>query len=108
MTDTAYLAVAAAAFVVAALAQLALYLRVLRAPLQSGDPERVRPAIVRWVRYDLPVQTGILGAAAIWFAIQTSHHAHGVALVGPPVAAVLGSALPLQIVAMAMMRALRP
>ena len=108
LTDSSYLALAAASFVVAALAQLAMYLQVLRAPLQSGDPELVRPAIMRWVRYDVPVQTVILGAAALWFGIQTSHHARGMALVGPPVGAVLGSALPLQVVAMAMMRALRP
>jgi len=108
LTDSSYLALAAAAFVAAALVQVVMYLRVLRIPLQSGDPERFRPALMRWIKIDLPVQGAILAAAGIYIAVQTSHHVRGVGLVGPPVGAVLGSALPLQVVAMAMMRVFRP
>jgi hypothetical protein len=94
--------------VAAAALQVAVYVWVLRPSLQSGDPARLRPGMVRWLRLDVPIQAAILAGAGIYIAVQTANHVRGVGLMGPPAGAVLGSALPLQVVAMSMMRAIRP
>jgi len=63
--------------------------------------------MVRWIKVDLVIQIAILAGAGIYIAVQTSHHVRGPGLVAPPVGAVLGSALPLQVVVAAMLRAVR-
>ena len=107
LTDSAYLALAAAVFVAAALIQLGLYLRLLRPSLQTRDAEVVRAGMVRWIKLDLPIQIAILVGAGLYIAVQTANHVHGAGLVGPPVGAVVGSALPLQVVVAAMLRAIK-
>jgi hypothetical protein len=107
MTDSSYLALAAAVFVMAGLLQLGLYLRLLRPSLKSGDPEELRAGMVRWIKIDLVIQVAILAGAGAYIALQTSNHVRGAGLVGPPVGAVLGSALPLQVVVAGMLRAIR-
>jgi hypothetical protein len=107
LTDSAYLALAAAVFVLAGLLQLGLYLRLLRPSLKSADPELVRTGMVRWIKIDLVIQVAILAAAGAYIAVQTSNHVRGAGLVAPPVGAVLGSALPLQVVVAGMLRAIR-
>ena len=63
--------------------------------------------MVRWIKVDLVIQAAILAAAGVYIAVQTSNHGCGAGLVAPPVGAVLGSALPLQVVVAAMLRAAR-
>ena len=63
--------------------------------------------MVRWIKVDLFIQAAILAGAGVYIAVQTSHHVRGAGLVAPPVGAVLGSALPLQVVVAAMLRAVR-
>lgn len=92
---------------VAALVQLALYLRLLRPSLRTREPELVRAGMMRWIKLDLVIQVAILVAAGVYIAVQTSNHVRGAGLVGPPVGAVLGSALPLQVVVAGMLRAIR-
>jgi hypothetical protein len=107
LTDTSYLALSAAIFVTAALVQLGLYFRLLRPSLQTRDVALVRAGMVRWIKIDLVIQVAILAAAGAYIAVQTSNHVRGAGVVGPPVGAVLGSALPLQVVVAAMLRAVR-
>ena len=63
--------------------------------------------MVRWIKVDLVIQAAILGGAGLYIAVQTTNHVRGAGLVGPPVGAVLGSALPLQVVVAAMLRAVK-
>jgi hypothetical protein len=63
--------------------------------------------MIRWIKLDLVIQAAILVGAGVYIAVQTSNHVRGAGLVGPPVGAVLGSALPLQLVVAAMLRAIR-
>jgi len=63
--------------------------------------------MVRWIKVDLVLQTAILAGAGVYIAVQTSNHVRGAGLVAPPVGAVVGSALPLQLVVAAMLRAVR-
>jgi hypothetical protein len=86
---------------------LGLYFRLLRPSLQTRDTELVRAGTVRWIKLDLVIQAAILAGAGVYIAVQTSNHVRGAGLVGPPVGAVLGSALPLQVVVAAMLRAVR-
>ena len=107
MSDSGYLAVSAAVFVAAALVQLGLYFRLLRPSLQTRDPELIRSGMIRWIKIDLVIQAAILIGAGVYIAVQTSHRVRGAGLVGPSVGAVLGSALPLQLVVAAMLRSIR-
>ena len=52
-------------------------------------------------------QAMVIGGCVLYVAVMTSRHGHGVAWVAPPAGAVFGSALPLQVVAMAIARAAR-
>jgi hypothetical protein len=107
LSDSSYLALAAAVFVAAALVQLGLYYRLLRPSLRTRDAGLVRAGLVRWIKLDLVIQAAILVGAGVYIAVQTSNHVRGAGLVGPPVGAVLGSALPLQVVVAAMLRAIK-
>jgi apolipoprotein N-acyltransferase len=92
---------------VAAAAEYGLYLRFLRDPLRTRDFEQVRPALKRWIK-----ATGawnvlvVVGCVIYWVAIS-SRHGHTVAWVAPPVGAVFGSALVLQLVVMPIARSAR-
>jgi hypothetical protein len=108
LSDSSYLAWAAGVFVLAAAIQVGMYLRLLRPSLQSQRVEIIRAGMIRWIKLDLPIQAGILVLSGVYIAVQTANHVRGAGLVAPPVAAVLGSALPLQVVVAALMRSLRP
>lgn len=107
LTDSAYFAAALCAFLVAAGVQLGLYFSLLRRALESGDGLRMRSAFVRWIGVDVVWQAVVLIAGYAYFAAGVRAHNAGVAWVMPGVAAILGTALPLQLVAMAALRAAR-
>ena len=105
LSDSSYLALGAFVFIVALGVQLGLYLGMLRAPLQSGDLERARPAVTRWVKIALGWQTVVLVASGGYVVVTGSSHPRGFAWIAPAIAAVIGTALPLQVAVATILRA---
>ena len=85
--------------------QLGLYISMLQAPLRSRDIQQARPAVTRWVKAVLVWQLVVVGAAAIYVAAKASSHTPGALWIAPAVGAVFGTALPLQVAVVAIMRA---
>lgn len=77
---------------------------MLRRPLQSASLEDARPAITRWVKTVLVYQTAVVLVAAGYVALIATRHPSGLAWTAPPVGAVIGTALPLQLAVMTIMR----
>jgi hypothetical protein len=92
---------------VAAAVQYGLYHFLLREPLRSRDVEKTRPAFVRWMVIAIVWQGFVLGGSAIYVLALGSWHGPGFAWVSPAVGVTLGSALPLQFVAMSALRMAR-
>ena len=105
VTDSAYLATALAVFVVAAAVQLYLYRALLRSALASGELEQARPAFRRWIVAAAGWQGIAIVGAGVYVYLVTRQHPAGVAWVAPALAVLLGTALPLQIVASTALRA---
>jgi len=92
-------------FVAAVAAQYAFFRTLLDQPLKSRDVALMRPALGRWLKYVLIWQALVLAAAAGYVAVLASDHEPGFAWVAPAIAAVFGTALPLQLAVMRIMRA---
>ena len=88
-------------------AQFGFYSSMLQPALRGPDLEAARPAISRWVKTVLMFQTVIVVLTVAYVALEASHHPHGLAWTAPAVGAVVGTALPLQLAVMAIMRATR-
>jgi hypothetical protein len=95
------------AFAAAAIIQLSLYFRLLREPLRTHDLELTRAALKRWIKVAVVWQVIVLVACAAYLAALSSTHGPGFAWISPAVGAVLGTALPLQFIVMAILRAAR-
>ena len=65
----------------------------------------MRPAIGRWLKVVLAWQVGVVAASATYVAVLASMHPRGLAWVAPALGAVFGTALPLQVVVVAILRA---
>jgi hypothetical protein len=87
--------------------QYGLYRCLLRAPLQTRDPDLLRPAMMRWIKVAITWQVLVLGGCGVYLAVFGSRHGQGVAWISPAVGATFGTALPLQFVVMAIMRSAR-
>jgi hypothetical protein len=87
--------------------QYAHYHFILQKPVRSGDLEAARPAIGRWIKVVLAWQVVVVIAAGVYVAALASRHPQGVVWVAPAIGAVFGTALPLQVAVVALMR-LRP
>lgn len=107
LTDSTYLAAALGVFVLAAAIQLGLYLWLLRTALSSGDVERTRPAFIRWICVDVVWQGIVLAGAWMYVVTASGQHPSDLAWIAPPLAALLGTALPLQLVVGSTLRAAR-
>jgi len=90
---------------VAAAAQIGLYATMLRRALRLSDLELARPAIGRWVKTVLVFQTLVLLATGLYIWVMASKHLHGIAWTAPAIGAVIGTALPLQLAVMSILRA---
>jgi len=66
---------------------------------------RIRPAIGRWLKVVLLWQVLVVGGSAIYVAVLGSTHVRGYAWAVPAIGAVFGTALPLQVAVIAIMRA---
>ena len=87
--------------------QFGLYSSMLQRALATAELETARPAITRWVKTVLVYQTVVVLATVTYVALTASRHPHGLAWTAPAVGAVVGTALPLQIAVMAILRAAR-
>ncbi|HEY2598648.1 MAG TPA: hypothetical protein VGJ79_09225 [Candidatus Dormibacteraeota bacterium] len=94
-------------FLAAGAIQYGLYHRFLREPLRSRDVEKARPAFMRWITIAIAWQVLVLGGSALYMVVVGSRHEPGIAWVMPAAGATFGSALPLQLVAMAALRLAR-
>jgi hypothetical protein len=89
---------------VALAAQYSLYLRLLRQPLRTRDAEQALPAVRRWLKFAIVWQVLVLAGCAVYVSALASRHAHSVAWIAPAVGAVFGTALPLQLAVMTILR----
>jgi len=105
LTDSTYLAAGLGVFIVAGAIQLGLYRWLLRAPLQGGDLERARPAFRRWIVLAIAWQGLVILAAGLYVYLVTRQHPSGIMWVAPALGALLGTGVPLQLVASATLRA---
>jgi hypothetical protein len=87
--------------------QAGLYISMLQGPLKSKDIDKARPAVMRWFKVVLVWQLLVVVGAALYVAVVGAHHVRGFAWVAPAVAAVFGTAIPLQVVVISVLRAAR-
>jgi len=88
--------------------QYGLYHYLLRRQLQTHDVTLIRPAIGRWLKVVLLWQVLVVAVAASYVGVLASQHTRGFAWAVPAIAAVFGTALPLQVAVFAILRASRP
>jgi len=87
--------------------QYAIYNRVLKRPLLTHDLAQMRRAVGRWLKVVLLWQVVVVAASAGYVAVLGSQHPRGFAWVVPALAAIFGTAIPLQVAVVAILRASR-
>jgi hypothetical protein len=85
--------------------QIGLYISMLQGALKSRDMDKARPAVMTWFKTVLVWQVLVVVGAGVYVAVVGSHHLRGFAWVTPAVAAVFGTAIPLQVVVVSVLRA---
>ena len=85
--------------------QFGLYRWLLRRALLTRDISVMRPAILGWLKVVLAWQVAVLVASATYVAVFGSKHPAGFAWVAPAIGAIFGTAMPLQVAVIAIMRA---
>jgi len=68
----------------------------------------MRPAVGRWLKVVLLWQVLVVVVSASYIAVLASSHSRGYAWAVPAIGAVFGTALPLQLAVVAILRAGRP
>jgi len=84
-----------------------VYRRLLQRPLLTHDVAQMRPAVSRWLKVVLAWQVLVVAASAGYVGVMASQHPRGIAWIAPAIAAVLGTAIPLQVAVVAILRASR-
>lgn len=95
------------AFGAGGLAQYLGFRRFLGARLHDEDLELRRGALVRWAGFAIAWQLFVIVADVAWVVPFAAGHARGYLWAAPPIGLLLGTALPLQVVVVAIMRANR-
>ena len=108
LSESTFLGLGFAAFLLAAGTEYALYHRLLRDPLRTRDAIFIRPAIKRWLAGTVVLQVSVIAACILYLVVLGSRHGQGSAWIFPAVGAVFGLALPLQFILMPIVRAFRP
>ena len=85
----------------------AFWVRVLSPALVSADLEERRAAMKRWVTFAVAWQVVILLAIAAYLFPMSRSHPPGGLWITPVLAAVVGTAVPLQVALFRLMRMLR-
>ncbi len=91
-------------FVLCLAVQLGGCERILAAGLRSPDVETRGRALKRWVIFAVAWQGLVILGCFGYAFVMTRNHVAGIAWIAPPVAALLGTALPYQLVAMRLAR----
>jgi len=81
------------------------YERSLAAGLRQPDLEVQRRALKRWAVFAMAWQGLVIVAVVVYGFIVTHPHRTGLAWIAPPLAALVGTALPYQLAAMRLVRA---
>ena len=105
MTDAAYLGIGMVACAAAAAIQYGGWRRLGGVRATTGEIEARRRALRSWVIFAVVWQVALLAAVGVYVLIQSAAHPPQVAWPAPAVGAVVGTALPLQLVVIALMRA---
>lgn len=87
--------------------QYGLFARLLQGPLRTHDVAQMRPAVGRWLTVVLAWQVVVLVVSGGYVALLRSQHAAGYAWVAPAIGAVFGTAIPLQVAVVAILKASR-
>lgn len=87
--------------------QYGIYHRLLKQALRSRDIEMARPAVGRWLKVVIVWQLVVLVTSGIYIAVLASRHIPGGLWIAPAAGAVVGTAIPLQIAVMSMLRSAR-
>lgn len=81
------------------------YRRYLGDSLRDADPLRRRAGLVGWSRFAIAWQLAVVVISAAWLlVVALGHRPAGYGWVAPPAGLVLGAALPLQLVVLAITR----
>jgi hypothetical protein len=80
---------------------------MLRVALRTGAFDQLRPALKRWIKVTGAWNVLVAAGCVVYFFAVSSRHGHALAWVAPPIGAVFGSALALQLVVMPIARAAR-
>ena len=97
MTSNSYLVIGVVAFVVSLGVQVGGYQRVLRPALRAGDLSVRAAGLKRWVIFLVTWQVLVLIAIAAYALPTFASHPAGFAWMAPPLGAIAGTALPLQL-----------
>ena len=88
--------------------QYAGYDRILAASLREASVEAQQRGMKRWLVFALVWQALVIAGCFVYaFVMTRSHRAGGLAWIAPPIAALLGTALPYQLAASRLLRAVR-
>ena len=87
--------------------QFAGYDRILAAGLRESSVEARQRGMKRWVVFALAWQTLVIAGCLVYAFVMTRTHRSGLAWIAPPIAALVGTALPYQLAATRLMRAVR-
>ena len=88
--------------------QYAGYDRILAAGLREAGVEAQRRAMKRWVIFAIAWQALVIAGCFVYaFVMTRPHRPAGLAWIAPPIAALIGTALPYQLAATRLLRAVR-
>jgi hypothetical protein len=87
--------------------QYAGYDRILAAGLREAGVEAKQRGMKRWLVFALAWQALVIAGCFVYAFVMTRTHRSGLAWIAPPIAALLGTALPYQLAATRLMRAVR-
>ena len=94
-------------FVVCLASQALVYQRFLAGGLSASQVEVRRKALIRWFGVEVGMQLAVVLAAAAYLLIMWTRHPPGYGWLVPALGAIVGTALPLQLAAVTIMRAAR-
>lgn len=80
---------------------------MLQRQLLTHDVSKMRPAVGRWLKVVLLWQVVVVAVCAGYVGVLASQHPRGFAWIVPAIAAVFGTAIPLQVAVMAILKASR-
>lgn len=106
LSDTAYIALGLLAGAIAAGVQYVGWTRLGGRRATTGSAEARRQALRRWILFAFGWQAAVLAFVGVYVGLQLSGHPGSPAWPAPAVGAVVGTALPLQVVVISLLRGL--